>query len=208
MTSPGIPTPGTPLPTNTPTVTITPTPTNTKAPTPTPTPFDYYWEPNNVFEQATSITPGSNPNNPTTFIAAISTATDVDFYKFNVTTAHAQAYIGLVRLPQDYDLYLYNGTRTLIDYSINSSSAGEYITRTLQSGLYYIKVSSANGGYDYRPYTLQVTLVPLAPSPMTSEESLLTGRVAIFNRPLVNMLLGLTSDEYFVIIRPWPARAQ
>lgn len=184
MTSPGIPTPGTPLPTNTPTVTITPTPTNTKAPTPTPTPFDYYWEPNNTFEQATAITPGSNPNNPTTFIAAISTATDVDFYKFNVTTAHAQAYIGLVRLPQDYDLYLYDNTRTLIDYSINGGLAGEYITRTLSSGVYYIKVSSSNGGYDYRPYTLQVTLVSQS-SPPASGQALPAGLLAVLTKPSI-----------------------
>ena len=184
MTSPGIPTPGTPLPTNTPTVTITPTPTNTKAPTPTPTPFDYYWEPNDVFEQATAITPGSNPNNPTTYIAAISRATDVDFYQFNVTTAHAQAYIGLVRLPQDYDLYLYNGTRTLIDYSINGGLAGEYITRTLSSGVYYIKVSSSSGGYDYRPYTLQVTLVPQSSSP-SSGQALPAGLLAVLTKPSI-----------------------
>lgn len=184
MTSPGIPTPGTPLPTNTPTVTITPTPTNTKAPTPTPTPFDYYWEPNNTFEQATAITPGSNPNNPTTFIAAISTATDVDFYKFNVTTAHAQAYIGLVRLPQDYDLYLYDNTRTLVDYSINGGLAGEYITRTLSSGVYYIKVSSSSGGYDYRPYTLQVTLVPQS-SPPASGQALPAGLLAVLTKPSI-----------------------
>lgn len=184
MTSPGIPTPGTPLPTNTPTVTITPTPTNTKAPTPTPTPFDYYWEPNDVFEQATSVTPGSNPNNPTTFIAAISRATDVDFYKFNVTTAHAQAYIGLVRLPQDYDLYLYDNTKTLVDYSINGGLAGEYITRTLSSGVYYIKVSSSSGGYDYRPYTLQVTLVPQSSSP-SSGQALPAGLLAVLTKPSI-----------------------
>ncbi|MBM3134096.1 MAG: hypothetical protein FJZ89_02165 [Chloroflexi bacterium] len=184
MTSPGIPTPGTPLPTNTPTVTITPTPTGTKAPTPTPTPFDYYWEPNNTFEQATSITPGSNLNNPTTFIAAISTATDVDFYRFSVATAQVQAYIGLIRLPQDYDLYLYDNTRTLIDYSINGGLAGEYITRTLSSGVYYIKVSSASGGYDYRPYTLQVTLVPLASSP-ASGQTLPAGLLAVLTRPSI-----------------------
>ncbi|MBM3133996.1 MAG: hypothetical protein FJZ89_01640 [Chloroflexi bacterium] len=129
-------------------------------PTPTPTPFDYYWEPNDTFEQATMITPTMN----STYIGVISTATDVDFYQFGVTAASAQVYISLNHLPLDYDLYLYDGTRTLIDYSINGGLANEYITRTLTSGLYYIKISSASGGYDYRPYTLQVTLVP-PPSP-------------------------------------------
>jgi|GEM_PF-605203 tetratricopeptide (TPR) repeat protein len=185
MTSPGIPTPGTPLPTNTPTVTITPTPTNTKAPTPTPTPFDYYWEPNDTFEQATSITPGSNPNNPTTYIAAISRATDVDFYKFNVPSPSRWAHIALTRLPQDYDLYLYDSNKTLVDYSINGGLAGENITRTLPSGLYYIKVSSASGGYDYRPYTLQVTLTTAAPSPSASGQTLPVGSLAVLTRPSI-----------------------
>ncbi|MBM4429487.1 MAG: hypothetical protein FJ026_03950 [Chloroflexi bacterium] len=128
----------------------------TDTPTPTPTPFDYYWEPNDTFEQATIITPTMNP----TYIGVIGTAIDVDFYQFGVTAASAQVYISLNHLPQDYDLYLYDGNRTLIDYSINGGLANEYITRTLTSGLYYIKVSTVNGSYDYRPYTLQVTLVP------------------------------------------------
>jgi hypothetical protein len=184
MTSPGIPTPGTPIPTNTPTVTMTPTPTSTSAPTPTPTPFDYYWEPNNTYEDATSITPGSNLNNPTTFIGAISTATDVDFYKFTVTATSIWAYIALTRLPQDYDIYLYDNTKTLIDYSINGGWANEYITRTLPSGLYYIKVSSSNGGYDYRPYTLQVTLTT-SPPPTPSGQSLPAGWMALLTRPAI-----------------------
>jgi len=184
MTSPGIPTPGTPIPTNTPTVTITPTPTGTKAPTPTPTPFDYYWEPNNTYEQATSIMPGSDRNNPTTFIGAISTATDVDFYKFNVSSASIWAYIALTRLPQDYDLYLYNSSKTLVDYSINGGLASEYITRTLTSGLYYIKISSASGGYDYRPYTLQVTLTTAAPSSSSaSGQTLPVGSLTVLAKP-------------------------
>jgi len=185
MTSPGIPTPGTPIPTNTPTMTITPTPTGTKAPTPTPTPFDYYWEPNNTYEQATSITPGSDRNNPTTFIGAISTAADVDFYKFNVTSASIWAYIALTRLPQDYDLYLYDNTKTLVDYSINGGLATENITRTLPSGLYYIKISSASGGYDYRPYTLQVTLSTVAPASAASGENLPAHWAALPARPAI-----------------------
>jgi hypothetical protein len=187
MTSPGIPTPGTPLPTNTPTVTITPTPTGTKAPTPTPTPFDYYWEPNNTFEQATSITPGSNLSNPANIIGAISTATDVDFYQFRVTAQSAQAYISLVRMTQDYDLYLYDNTRKLVDYSTYGGLAGEYITRTLTSGLYYIKVSSSSGGYDYRPYTLQATLVPSS-SPAASGHDLPVGWMVRLTRPLASDL--------------------
>jgi Metallo-peptidase family M12B Reprolysin-like/Secretion system C-terminal sorting domain/Bacterial pre-peptidase C-terminal domain/Fibronectin type III domain len=89
----------------------------------------------------------------------INTTTDLDYYKFVVTTG-GTATITLSTLPGDYDIRLYssNGT-TQLAISQNGSTASETITRTYTAGTYYIRVYGYNGANSATTcYTLRVQL--------------------------------------------------
>lgn len=89
----------------------------------------------------------------------INTSSDVDYYKFSITTA-GTATMTLVNLPANYDLYLYssNGT-TQIAVSKNNGTNAESITGTLAAGTYYLKVISKGAASNATNcYTLRVQL--------------------------------------------------
>jgi Metallo-peptidase family M12B Reprolysin-like/Secretion system C-terminal sorting domain/Bacterial pre-peptidase C-terminal domain/Fibronectin type III domain len=89
----------------------------------------------------------------------INTTTDIDYYKFVVTTG-GTATITLSTLPGDYDIRLYssNGT-TQLAISQNGSTTSETITRTYTAGTYYIRVYGYNGANSATTcYTLRVQL--------------------------------------------------
>ncbi len=89
----------------------------------------------------------------------INTTTDVDFYKFVVTTG-GTATITLSTLPGDFDVQLLssNGT-TQLAISQNGGTTSETITRTYTAGTYYIRVYGYQGANSTTTcYTLRVQL--------------------------------------------------
>jgi hypothetical protein len=88
----------------------------------------------------------------------ISSTTDLDYYKFVVTTG-GTATITLSTLPADYDVRLYssNGT-TQLAISQNGGTTSETITRTYTAGTYYIRVYGFSGANSTTCYTLRVQL--------------------------------------------------
>jgi hypothetical protein len=88
----------------------------------------------------------------------INTSTDVDYYKFNITTGGTIA-ITLTTLPADFDLYLYNSAGTQVGSSLNASTTSETINYTATSGTYYLKVIGYTGALSTSTcYTLKVAL--------------------------------------------------
>jgi Metallo-peptidase family M12B Reprolysin-like/Secretion system C-terminal sorting domain/Bacterial pre-peptidase C-terminal domain/Fibronectin type III domain len=86
----------------------------------------------------------------------ISTTTDLDYYKFVITTG-GTATITLTTLPGDYDIRLFssNGT-TQLAISQNAGTTSETITRTYTAGTYYIRVYGFSGANSTTCYTLRV----------------------------------------------------
>ncbi len=131
----------TPGQTMAPTATSTPTMTPSVTPTASPTPFDTY-EPNDSFDQAQLVTPN------TVITSYITSAQDRDYFKFTVPSP-TTIQLSLTDLLNDYDLYLYNPSRSEIDASINGGANSEYITKTVTlPGTYYMLVNSATGEYN------------------------------------------------------------
>lgn len=122
------------------TATATATVTRTATGTATPQPLDRF-EPNNTFEQATSII-------ASTYNGFIDYVDDVDFYKFNVSQGQLIA-AALLQLPADYDLYLADASRTAVAWSRYGGAANEYLFYTApSSGVYYLWVVGYNHAYD------------------------------------------------------------
>jgi Zn-dependent metalloprotease len=109
------------------------------------------YEPNDTTTQAYGISSGVS------YSSYIYTTTDVDYYKFTVSTAKSIS-ISLTTLPKDYDLYLYNSAGTLVAKSENGSTASESITYSAAAGTYYVKVSGYSSAYSTTTkYTLKAT---------------------------------------------------
>ena len=109
------------------------------------------FEPNET--QATAATISSGVTNS----AAISSATDIDYYKI-VTTATSSNVFNLVGPSGvDYDLYVYNSAGTQIG-SGTTATATETVSLTGQAaGTYYIKVIGYNGANSTTCYTIKAT---------------------------------------------------
>jgi bacillolysin len=109
------------------------------------------FEPNETQATAASITSG------VTNSAAISSATDVDYYSI-VTTATSSNVFNLVGPSGvDYDLYIYNSAGTQIG-SGTTGTATETVSLTSQAaGTYYIKVIGYNGANSATCYTIKAT---------------------------------------------------
>lgn len=109
------------------------------------------FEPNETTADAATISSG------VTNSAAITTTTDVDYFKI-VTSATSNNVYNLVGPSGvDYDLYIYNSSGTQIGSSL-SSTATETVTLNSQAaGTYYIKVIGYNGANSATCYTIKAT---------------------------------------------------
>jgi hypothetical protein len=88
----------------------------------------------------------------------INTTTDVDYYKFVITTGGSIA-VTLGTLPGDYDLKLFNSAGTQVGISQNGSTTSETINYTAAAGTYYAQVYGYNGANSTTVcYTLRVAL--------------------------------------------------
>ena len=110
------------------------------------------YEPNNWFDQATPITPGS-------YQAYIPTPDDYDFYSFNLTT-QSVVDVQLTNLPFDIDMDLVgvnpNGDYYLINMDWVGGMDNEHIIQTLPSGTYYLVVYPYEYMGSQSPYTLSL----------------------------------------------------
>jgi hypothetical protein len=88
----------------------------------------------------------------------INTTTDVDYYKFVITTGGTIS-VTLGTLPGDFDLKLFNSAGTQVGISQNGGTTSETINYTAAAGTYYAQVFGYNGANSTTVcYTLRVAL--------------------------------------------------
>ena len=121
----------------------------------------------------------------------IGTNSDVDFYKFVITTG-GTATITLSTLPADFDVKLFssNGT-TQLAISQNGSTTSETISRTYTAGTYYISVYGYSKAFNATScYTLKLALGTAA----RNEQEVLIAKnsMSVYPNP-VNDLLKVTT---------------
>jgi hypothetical protein len=109
------------------------------------------FEPNETQATAATITSG------VTNSSAITTATDIDYYKI-VTTATTSNVFNLVGpAGVDYDLYIYNSAGTQIGSGTTSTATETVSLASQAAGTYYIKVIGFNGANSATCYTIKAT---------------------------------------------------
>ena len=92
---------------------------------------------NNTSNNATATAPVIPFN--TNITGQIGTASDVDHYKFTITTAGTIT-LTLTTLPADYNLRLVNSAGTIITTSAQTGTTSETINYTAAAGIYYARV--------------------------------------------------------------------
>lgn len=110
------------------------------------------YEPNDDFDHASAITPG------TTIQAYICDENDRDWFKFDVTAGQTIT-VELTNIPagMDYDLWLDDPNGDQVASSTNSGNADEQITYTAASGgTYYVIVTGYSGHSTTVAYRLLV----------------------------------------------------
>ncbi len=109
------------------------------------------FEPNETQATAAAISSG------VTNSAAISSSTDIDYYKITTTATSNNVYNLVGPSGVDFDLYVYNSAGTQIG-SGTGSTATETVTLNSQAaGTYYIKVIGYNGANSATCYTIKAT---------------------------------------------------
>lgn len=144
----------TPTATRTPTRTLTPTATKYVSPTPTTPACPDPYEPNEAFSTAWAISPGE-------LLSFICTVSDQDWFQFPVQL-HDTVQVWLVDLPDNYELFLYDGSGNEQGRSQKPGTEDEYIVLSdaKLAGQYRVLVNTAGGASDTVPYLLRVVTTP------------------------------------------------
>jgi hypothetical protein len=111
------------------------------------------YETNNTL--STAVTMAKNTN----ITAKISTATDLDYFKFTTTSTDRNIKIDLTGLPADYDVKLYNNSNTQVGASAASGTTSESIIyNNGAAGTYKVYVYGYNGVFSNTAcYTLRAS---------------------------------------------------
>ncbi len=153
----------------------------------TPSPCPDTMEPNETWQTAASITLPASVN------ALIATASDQDHYTFTLG-ATGNLNIFLSGLAANYDLYLLNGSGSVIASSTNSGTTYESINYSAAAGTYKLRVVGDAGSFnDVQCYSLYASFYGNAcgrPDNVTS--TAITWNSATINWPAV---LSATSYE-------------
>jgi len=108
------------------------------------------YEPNDVMSKANYIT-----TDGALFTGIVSNASDDDWFQIepDVAGGNNNLRIKLMNLPKDYTLELYNASGRKLRSSRFSNTTDEVIViNNVPAGVYYIKITSANGDYSITPY--------------------------------------------------------
>jgi len=157
----------TPTPTPTPTDTPTPTPTHTPTPTPTSTPagtkvylpviLKAYSAACARYEPNDSICDAHGPLvSGQAYFAYVCEGDANDYYYFDIST-HNPITMDLTGIPDgaDYDLFLYDPSKTVVEESRASGSGDEHISHVPSvTGSYYVRVWPYTGYSESTPYQL------------------------------------------------------
>ncbi|MDG0814209.1 glycoside hydrolase family 78 protein [Cohnella rhizosphaerae] len=100
------------------------------------------YEPNDTTAQAYPISYAQN------YTSLITTATDVDFYKYTATAAGIEKFKLTVPTGLNYDVYVYDASMNLIAAGVRGTGLAEEIIYNVSAGaIYYIKIVGVGGSY-------------------------------------------------------------
>jgi len=156
------------------------------------------FEPNETQAAAAAITSG------VTNSAAISTATDIDYYKITTTASSNIVYNLVGPAGVDYDLYIYNSAGTQIG-SGTSATATETVTLNTQAaGTYYIKVIGYNGANSTTCYTIKATATAITGCQSAldvSTNGTISGAATIpFNTNVTGLINPAGDNDYYKFV--------
>jgi hypothetical protein len=134
------------------------------------------FEPNNTFSSAKPLSTNR------TIMGILSSKIDIDFYQFANTEGVKNLEISLRNLSADYDLYVYDRFKQLVDYSTKTNLQDEnIIIKNAPVTSYYIRVLSRQGENSSDCYQLKVTTL----DSITEREKPTDGGVNKIVAPLV-----------------------
>ncbi|HSK13957.1 MAG TPA: M12 family metallo-peptidase, partial [Phnomibacter sp.] len=150
-------------------------------------------EPNNNNKQGKNISFGSALN------GAISTASDVDWFKFTSPNSNAtHIRVTVYNLPANYDVYLYDKNISELGRSTNSGTTTEVIVynNTIKRNAYNLLITGVGGSFD--PSACYTVLVENSTTPFPSpDEAITSGDAATPN-----------ANDQKMFVYPIPAREQ
>lgn len=110
------------------------------------------YEPNNTMDASTAI------SFPTRFEGTISTAEDLDYYRFTLdSTRSLNITLSTQKTALDYDVVLLNTSGKTLQTGVGDGNFRSIITKETESGQYLLCVSSKSGYSDTSAYTLSLT---------------------------------------------------
>jgi hypothetical protein len=167
-------------------------------------------EPNETLGAATPIVLGTD------VLTALSTSTDVDWYRFSVSTV-GRTSVTIDNLPANYDLAIFNGFSVQLASSANTGTTAETVSLTnITPGSYYIRVSNASGAgtsscYRIRAFFTEACAEVNEPNNSSTQTTLLTipSRVAAqistsTDQDWYRFSVG-TAGNYAIILNNLPA---
>ncbi len=149
------------------------------------------FEPNETQGTAAAITSG------VTNSAAISSATDIDYYSITTSAASNITYNLVGPSGVDYDLYIYNSSGTQIGSSLGSTATETIVLNNQASGTYYIKVIGYNGANSATCYTIKATAAVITSCQSSYDNSTngtISGAATIPFNTNINGLVSPTGD--------------
>ena len=156
------------------------------------------FEPNET--QATAATISSGVTNS----AAISSTTDIDYYKI-VTSATSNNVYNLVGPSGvDFDLYIYNSAGTQIGSGVSGTATETVTLNTQAAGTYYIKVIGYNGATSATCYTIKATATTITgcqSSYDVSTNGTTSGAATIpFNTNITGLISPTGDNDYYKFV--------
>ncbi|MFN8252376.1 MAG: M4 family metallopeptidase [Ferruginibacter sp.] len=156
------------------------------------------FEPNETTAAAAAITSG------VTNSAAITTTTDVDYFKITTTATGSIVYNLVGPSGVDFDLYIYNSAGTQIG-SGTGSTATETVTLNSQAaGTYYIKVIGYNGANSATCYTIKATATAVTSCQSSydvSTNGTISGAALIpFNTDITGLISPSGDNDYYKFV--------
>jgi|GEM_PF-1301440 len=152
------------------------------------------FEPNET--QATAIAVVSGVTNS----AAISSGTDVDFYKITTAATSNNTFSLVGPTGVDFDLVIYNSAMTQIGAGTSGSATETVSLASQAAGTYYIKVFGYNGANSALCYTINATAVGLCAGAYEANESIAAAASIAVGSTITAAISTATDNDYYRIV--------
>lgn len=154
------------------------------------------YEPNESQTTAATVTSGS------TISAAISSSTDIDYYKITTTSTSNITFALTGPTGVDYDLIIYNNSGTQIGSSTGSTASETVTLNNLVAGTYAIKIYGYNGANTTTCYTFKATAIAATncASAYEPNESFTAASVITLSTPVTSAISTSSDNDYFKIV--------